>query len=37
VALKAKIRDEIKFASFDLLRQQIQQDAQKARQLLGAS
>lgn len=37
VILKHKIRDEIKFDSFELLHKQIQQDAQKAQQLLGAS
>lgn len=34
VALKHKIRDEMKFDSFELLHQQIQQDALKAQQLL---
>ena len=37
VALKHKIREEIKFDSFELLHKQIQQDAQKARHLLGMS
>lgn len=35
VALKHKIRDEKKFASFELLHQQIKLDAQQAQQLLG--
>lgn len=33
----AKIRDEQKFDSFELLKQQIQQDAEKARQVFGAN
>lgn len=37
VVLKHKIRDEIKFDSFELLYKQIQQDAKKAQQLLGMS
>lgn len=37
VALLHKIRDEIKFDSFEQLQQQIQQDAQKAQQLLAMS
>jgi riboflavin kinase/FMN adenylyltransferase len=35
VALKHKIREEMKFDSFELLHKQIQQDALKAKQLLG--
>lgn len=37
VALKHKIRDEMKFDSFELLHKQIQQDALKAQQLLRLS
>lgn len=37
VALKHKIREEMKFDSFELLHKQIQQDALKAKQLLGVS
>jgi riboflavin kinase / FMN adenylyltransferase len=37
VVLKHKIREEIKFDSFELLHKQIQQDAKKAQQLLSVS
>jgi riboflavin kinase / FMN adenylyltransferase len=37
VVLKHKIRDEIKFDSFELLHKQIKQDAKKAQQLLSMS
>ena len=37
VVIRAKLRDEIKFDSFELLHQQIQRDAQQAKQLLGVN
>jgi riboflavin kinase/FMN adenylyltransferase len=37
VVIRAKLRNEIKFDSFELLHQQIQRDAQQAKQLLGVN